>query len=251
MPKKVDRSHLISDEDFFTCWVTYRPLAYLIILTNRRQYPVVDTPAFGGNTDDYASHILMESRRLGIFSRYDPTRGDDEIKYLGNQFLNIIRHNWQDYCRTYRSRVDEVVEQGEGSHRTNYSMVDITTSHDPNIDWSFGCGDHTHTDSHTENSMAASAIINDIRQEADCEPATADSAVTVIKGLTSGAVATDEPLTVRVINAVLGLDEEARMGHSVRSVLRESAAAMLASSHRLRTHSPSRAAALAAICAEA
>ena len=234
MPSKKNYSYGMTNQEFFAAWQQYKPLAYLVVLTNRIQYGIVDTPLYGGIVEDYVGRICLEMHRLGYFWRYDSTRNDNYTSYVGSHMKAIMKHDWQDYCRTYLGTVSIYEDQAEDGKAHQNSIVDDTKRHDLSFGWSFGCagseGIVSETpDSRTEFRTAIRALLDEAQASAAGTITTQESedVQTVIKCLAaSDGRAATAPLTVQALKLIIGHQSDIRANRA-RKALRSVAETVL------------------------
>ena len=167
MPKKVDRSNLMTSEEYFRIYKEYKSIIFYTVKKLASKYPVHRRPG-QGSPEDTVQEVILELYRLGYCASYDASKAcgagkyDDAKKsfgiYLGAQVENILSHMWQDYVRLYRTKVSLAPMSAAGeSGIKDYSIIDDTTKWDPNISWSSSSDE---TDDDTGASMLMAALAN-------------------------------------------------------------------------------------------
>lgn len=228
MPKKVNHSHLMSTSEFFAKWNTWRPLAFKVVISNQLRMPLSASPEFGTN-DDVVSFICLEMHRLGIFARFDASRGDDEAKYISSQIKSIIKHKWQDICRltkagapsylnTSNNAVSSVEPMYAPGEYPRHTLAELPESYAIDFDYSHGV---SNPEDKTSLDMAISAIA------AALPPAKSDErvplAVQALNLMRRNPVLASECSTP-VLASTLGISKETSRG--VRALLAATASAL-------------------------
>lgn len=163
MPNKVDRSHLMSDTQFFSIWEEHKAVIFYVIKRYANKYPLHTTP---GNccVEDTASNVMLEFRRLGVFARWDAERTANMGHYVGAMTKSVISHLWQDYCRlNNRAAVKTVARYADGESMDNGMESQWGTSGTTNalpVDPDFlGWGAFDYEDSATDKASMSNSTL--------------------------------------------------------------------------------------------
>jgi len=162
----LDRSSEISNDNYWKLWLQWEPLVNKIYNTNCSRFPLWKIPGYKEKAD-VIGFFRIEMRRLGVFTRFNPSKSSNLVSYLSFAVRNIMRHEWEDYKRTYNGQDPISYEAGEASEDGDERIVEASISNaEPSFAWSIATGDAAlDLTDRTEEDMLIKALSSSLDEE--------------------------------------------------------------------------------------